>query len=255
MGKANAYMPLYIGDYLRDTMHLSTLEHGAYLLLIFAAWTRGGSIPDDDKFLSKTAGLSFQKWNLARGKISLFFTIRGGLWIHKRVTEESEKAQETSRKRSEAGKLGGRPPKAGLSVGKAGLTYSDSDSDSDSKETDQNQKQIKREAGRIAEKPPRPARREKPLPDDEWIASLKLNPAYSGLDIDRELGRARVWLETNKPQRHVTRRYLLGWLNRAEKPMEGGNGTHPKPSRFTGLASKDYTEGLDERGRIKLAGT
>jgi Protein of unknown function (DUF1376) len=40
-------MSLHIGDYLRETMHLSATLHGAYLLLIMHLWAKG-SLPDDD---------------------------------------------------------------------------------------------------------------------------------------------------------------------------------------------------------------
>ena len=46
---SKAWMPLYIGDYMADTGHLSTAEHGCYLLLIMHYW-ENGSIPiEDDK--------------------------------------------------------------------------------------------------------------------------------------------------------------------------------------------------------------
>jgi hypothetical protein len=45
---AMPYMQFYVGDHLAATSDLSTLEQGAYLLLIFNYWQRGGPLPDDD---------------------------------------------------------------------------------------------------------------------------------------------------------------------------------------------------------------
>lgn len=39
MARYNQFIPLYIGDYLRDTAHLTPQRHGIYLLLIFHYWT------------------------------------------------------------------------------------------------------------------------------------------------------------------------------------------------------------------------
>lgn len=65
------------------------------------------------------------------------------------------------------------------------------------------------------------------LPDSEWIAQLTNDPTYAGIDVKRELGKMANWC--NVKQVTVTRRRFINWLNRAEKPLSGGeSGEKPK---------------------------
>lgn len=82
------WMPIYWGDYFRKTLHLSTEEHGAYLLLIGAYWERGKALPDDDIFFAQVTKLTKKKWKMVRPKISEFFDISEGLWTHHRVEKQ-----------------------------------------------------------------------------------------------------------------------------------------------------------------------
>jgi len=54
--------------------------------------------------------------------------------------------------------------------------------------------------------------------DSDFISSLKTNPAYAGIDIDRELGKMDAWLLT-KPGRQKTRAFIVNWLNKIDKPL------------------------------------
>jgi hypothetical protein len=59
------------------------------------------------------------------------------------------------------------------------------------------------------------------LTDDEWLqGQVRANPAYTHLNIDQELGKMDAWLST-RPQKKKTRRFIINWLNRAEKPVNG----------------------------------
>lgn len=77
-------------------------------------------------------------------------------------------------------------------------------------------------------------KRQSSLPDDQFIESLKANPAYAGIDLDHEIGKMQAWLLTRK-DRKFTRRFVVGWLNRTDKPVHlPANQTPPDPDRVGG---------------------
>jgi len=106
--KADTWMPLYVADYLRDTMRLTTVEHGAYMLLLMASWTEDGRLPDDDTELAAIVKLGVPEWIAIAPKLRRFFAADGDFLIHKRVVEEREKAEHITVERSSAGKEGAR---------------------------------------------------------------------------------------------------------------------------------------------------
>jgi uncharacterized protein YdaU (DUF1376 family) len=97
------WMPLYVGDYLGDTGHLTTAQHGAYLLLMMHYW-RKGELPDDDRQLSKITKLPLRTWGEYRPVLQDFF--HSG-WRHKRIDAELERMVRVSEKRAIAGQKGG----------------------------------------------------------------------------------------------------------------------------------------------------
>jgi uncharacterized protein YdaU (DUF1376 family) len=90
--RPDLWMPLYIGDYLSDTMHLSRDEHGAYMLLLMAYWRNGGPLADDDSRLRHVCKASTKEWAKLRPVLAPFFTIADGLWTQKRAQEELDAA-------------------------------------------------------------------------------------------------------------------------------------------------------------------
>ena len=122
-------LPFFTDAYLADTRHLTTEEHGAYLLLLMCAWrTRGCALKDDNRQLARMAGVSPTKWKRLRPVLAEFFTVAGGLWHQKKLTGVYETVAEkvernrlngakggraSAAKQARSGKAVGQPSKAG----------------------------------------------------------------------------------------------------------------------------------------------
>lgn len=96
--KGPEWMPLNVGHYLRDTSHLSVVEHGAYMLLIMRYWQDGG-LPDDDALVMRYAHMTEEQWKHSRPILAALF---GEGWRHKRIDAELMKAAEIIEKRRAA---------------------------------------------------------------------------------------------------------------------------------------------------------
>jgi len=122
------FMPLYVADYLSDAAHLSTLEHGAYLMLIMTYWQRGEALPDDDRKLARICRCEPRTWNRLRLVISEFFEVSDGKWLHRRVERELCNVRAKSLKKREGGLARAKQMHSNRS---ARAQQSDTDTDTD----------------------------------------------------------------------------------------------------------------------------
>src|SRR3546814_6361922 len=99
MSQKPSHIPLFPDAYHRDTTHLTTEEHGAYLLLLMAAWgTEDCSLPNDERRLAALSKTTVQRWRKIAPTVLEFWTIeRGRIW-QKRMMKEWLYVSEKSKK-------------------------------------------------------------------------------------------------------------------------------------------------------------
>lgn len=102
------YYERHLGDYARDTAHLSMLEHGAYGLLLDRYYSTEEGIPDGQVHRLARARTRDER-AAVDAVLGEFFTLREGLWINGRAEREVERAQTKIKAARENGKAGGRP--------------------------------------------------------------------------------------------------------------------------------------------------
>jgi uncharacterized protein YdaU (DUF1376 family) len=105
--RVDAWMPLHIGRYMAATGHLSTEEHGMYLLLLMHAWANAGVIPGDPERVRRLCRADPKGWARSSAVILDFLTMQpDGTYRQKRLDIELAKAADVKSTKSEAGKKG-----------------------------------------------------------------------------------------------------------------------------------------------------
>jgi uncharacterized protein YdaU (DUF1376 family) len=99
------YYQRHIGDYIKDTAHLSLLEHGVYVRLLDVYYSRESGIADAEA--ARLVGARSEDERAALETVlNEFFVLADGLWTHSRCEREieqfkakAEKAASSARKR------------------------------------------------------------------------------------------------------------------------------------------------------------
>lgn len=98
-------LPLWTDAYLGDTTHLTTIEHGAYLLLLIAMWrTPEKRLPKSDKLLARYARLTSGQWARIKPVLMPFFTEKGEFISQSRLTDEATAVRQLSQRQSDKAK-------------------------------------------------------------------------------------------------------------------------------------------------------
>jgi Protein of unknown function (DUF1376) len=100
-------LPLWVGDFLADTMDLSTAEVGAYMLLLMAAWRFEGSLPNNQVELAQITRTNYDHWHRVRKPRILHRFFRqgeDGRWRQKRLTKELKRVDKFAKNRGLLGK-------------------------------------------------------------------------------------------------------------------------------------------------------
>lgn len=102
---SKAWMPLYVGNYLGDTSHLTQGQHGAYFLLIMHYWQRESLPGENEQCYSIARAIDKQSRSNVDSILREFFKLSGDFYRHKRIDLELLKVKASYERRAEAGRM------------------------------------------------------------------------------------------------------------------------------------------------------
>jgi uncharacterized protein YdaU (DUF1376 family) len=96
----------HLGDYAKDTRHLTLLEHGAYNVLMDWCYASERALPNDEAMLYRIcAAFTKPEQQAVMSVITQFFQEQSEGWVQKRIEQELMKAHEKRGKAKDAALL------------------------------------------------------------------------------------------------------------------------------------------------------
>ena len=101
----NIWMPLYIGDLMRDTAGMDAEMIGSVVLLYLRIWSKDGPLPDNNEKLGRICQMPADRFAEIREEISFLFDVKDGEWTHDFLLAERAKWVAARRRKSEAARV------------------------------------------------------------------------------------------------------------------------------------------------------
>lgn len=220
------YMPLYVADYMADTQHLRTEEHGAYLLLIMAYWQSKSPLRSLNGRLAAVARMTDEQWETVQPALAEFFEEQDGFWHHKRIDAELERFRAKSEQASKAGKASAARRRNGRSTDVQRMSnHTDTDTynvvtskevlvcqENSRSESDEGVTKRTTEESQLPEKAPRSVSSQTsfvPNPDDENLTETRIHRMAGTLHAYMCMDGTKYERKFKPPDDAITRRCLL----------------------------------------------
>lgn len=232
------YYPHHIGDYQRDTAHLSVTEHGVYRLLLDHCYATERPLPADHGTLCRIirANSKSERDAIATVTAQFFQATPDGL-THKRVAEEiTEYARLKERNRTN-GQKGGKPKKgkpppthskpSGLADGSGSLT-----------QTKANQEPIANSQVQTPNPPEPPA-----------------SPSLDGFSLETVEPEPKVWTPNEQQltvARWFNRRETTQWSDKERRAWKAANPQAPDIALLASYYTAEIPKQWDYRRRDLL---
>lgn len=124
------WFKFWIGDYQRDTAHLSLAEHGAFMLMLQHYYATEKPLPSGATLHRMLRAQSKQEREAIDSVARQFWTLTPDGLVNERADEELGKADERRETNRELGKRGGRPKKHEQKTDSVSVLKTDSVSES-----------------------------------------------------------------------------------------------------------------------------